>query len=191
MRSLVGGVFLDSQLPYTGRELRPHFVRQQFGLKGDAMAIWRGPCNVLGLSLVDLEDRDSGDFIKAADMLHVMIERFHPDLPEAVLSQRLLTAITADLVRQLAPTHNVVRIGDDVMVDDGKLTVSIATVSVVSSLIHLGVNIDAAGAPVKTSSLTLLGIEIDTFANELVRRFTAELDDIADAIAKVAPAHGS
>lgn len=191
MRSLTHGVFLENSIPYTGRELRPHFVRQEFGLKGDAIAIWHGPCEVRGSSLVDLEDRDAGDFIRAADMLHVVVERFHPDLVEAVLIQRLLTSIAADLVREMSPTHRVLRNGDDVMVDGGKLTVSIATISVVSSLIHLGINIDSAGAPVKTASLNELHIAPAAFAAELVNRFASEIEGIADALAKVAPAHGS
>jgi len=176
-------------VPYTGPELRPHFLRHTFGIHGDAVVAWHGPCEVRGDALVDLEDRDAGDFIKSADMLHILVEQFVPNLSRSVVLQRLLASLAADLVRERCPSRAVVRRGDDVYVDGGKLSVSIATVSPVSSLIHFGMNIDGRGAPVAVSELNALGIDPRDFAEVLLDRFASEIDGIIDATCKVVPAH--
>ena len=71
--------------------------------------------------------------------------------------------------------------------EDKKLTVSIATKSITSTLIHTGVNILSEGAPVKASGLTSeLGIEnIKEFALEVMKRYSEEIDDIILAGTKV------
>lgn len=189
MRKPTTRVVFDRVVPYTGPELRPHFLRHTFGVIGDGAVAFRGPCEVRGAALVDLEDRDAGDFIKSADMLHVLVEQFDPDLPRTVVLQRLLASIAADAVRERRPDLSVVRRGDDVFVDGGKLSVSIATVSPVSSLIHFGMNIDGAGAPVVVADLNRLGIDPEAFAKDLVTRFAAETEGIIDATCKVVPAH--
>ena len=73
------------------------------------------------------------------------------------------------------------------MIDGKKLSVSIATKSITSVLIHTGLNILSEGAPVKASGLTSeLGIEdIENFAKEVMKRYAAEIDDIKSAATKV------
>ena len=66
---------------------------------------------------------------------------------------------------------------------------SIATVSPVSTLIHFGINVDPAGAPVPAVGLAELGIDPTSFAPALLDLLDAELEGIAHARAKVAPAH--
>ncbi len=68
-----------------------------------------------------------------------------------------------------------------------KLTVSIATKSMTSILIHTGINIDSEGAPVKASGLTSeLGIkDIKGFAKEVLDKYSEEIDDIIMASTKV------
>ena len=77
--------------------------------------------------------------------------------------------------------------GDDFIVNEGKLTVSIATKSIISILIHTGINILSEGAPVKASGLTSeLGItDIKDFALEVMERYSEEIDDIIFAGTKV------
>jgi len=77
--------------------------------------------------IVDLDDRAQKHFIKSADMLHLMVERFEVDLVEGIFLQRMIAAITADQVRAAARGKAVQRNGDDVRVEGRKLTVSIAT----------------------------------------------------------------
>jgi hypothetical protein len=81
----------------------------------------------------------------------------------------------------------VVRNGDDLLINDRKLSVSIATKSITSVLIHTGLNILSEGAPVKASGLqSELGIsDIKGFALEVIRRYSEELDDIVLASTKV------
>jgi uncharacterized protein len=188
MRRLLRQVALEPRQPYDGSQLRPHFLRQRFGVAGDAAVVFRGPADVAGEALVDLEDRARENVIKSADMLHLMVERFEVDLVEGIFLQRMIAAITADLVRARTP-RAVARNGDDVRVEGRKLTVSIATVSPVSTLIHFGINVDPAGAPVPAVGLAELGVEPAAFAASLLDAIDAELEGIALARAKVAPAH--
>ncbi len=193
MRTLATLVSFEPRRDYDGSQLRPHFLRQAFGLRGDAACAFRGAARVEGARLVDLEDRDAGDHIFSRDMVHVIVERFDPDLPRAALLQRLLSALCADRVRAaLDPARAALvhREGDDVFVLDGKLTVSIATVSPVSGLIHLGVNVDDRDTPVKTAALGPLGIDPHAFAHGLLDDLAREVAGVADALTKVAPAHG-
>ena len=71
------------------------------------------------------------------------------------------------------------RKGDDLIVDGGKLSVSIATKSTTSILIHTGLNILSEGAPVKASGLTSeLGItDIKAFGLEVMKRYTEEIEE--------------
>ena len=189
LRRLVTLVALLPRQDYDGRQLRPHFLRKRFGVHGDAAVAFRGACEVRGEALVDLADREDGLFIRSGDMLHVLVERFDTDLVRAVLIQRLLAARCADRVRA-ATTDSVVRKGDDVYVGGRKLNVSIATVSPVSTLVHFGVNIDATAAPVAAVGLRDLGLDPAAFAAGLLSDLDAELEAVALAASKVAPAHG-
>jgi hypothetical protein len=77
------------------------------------------------------------------------------------------------------------RDGDDLWVGDGKLSISIATASPVSSLIHFAVNATPGGAPVRTATLQQLGVEPAAFARAVLARVAAEQDSITVARAKV------
>ena len=179
-------LFCDKVFPYTGKELHSRFVREQTGLDGDAAIAWVGPCDVPNENLVDTEDRDAGEFIKAKSMLHFIVEVGEKDLLRAVYRQRLLVAIAADAIRE-ASGKMIERHGDDLFVGKGKLSVSIATNSPTSTLIHLGINIDGTGAPVKTSDLKALGIDPKALAKTVLERFAAEEKGIRHAKSKVRP----
>ena len=73
------------------------------------------------------------------------------------------------------------------MINNRKLSVSIATKSTTSILIHTGLNILSEGAPVKASGLTSeLGIEdVREFALEVMKRYSEEIEDIKLASTKV------
>jgi hypothetical protein len=81
----------------------------------------------------------------------------------------------------------VVRRGDDLLINGAKLSVSIATKSVTSVLIHAGLNILSEGAPVKAAGLkSELNInDVKEFAAEVMERYSDELDDIILAGTKV------
>jgi hypothetical protein len=178
--------FFDEPFVYTGKELRSHFVRARTGMYGDAAMAWVGPCEVATETLVDLEDREAGHIIRARSMLHFIVEVFENDLLRAVYRQRLLVSIAADALREMTG-QPILRKGDDLFVGSGKLSVSIATASPVSTLIHFGINVDGAGAPVETADLLTLSVDPRTLAERVLGRFAAEEEGIARARSKVRP----
>jgi hypothetical protein len=206
----------DTLMPYEGPELRPHFVLEQWKLRGSAVAGFIGPCEVKTADLVDWEDRLANDFIRSKQMLHFLGEFFSVSLSEGVLYQRLFMSIAAQEIAR-ASGQKIVRAGDDLYWVDGnapatesfeswasregkKLSVSIVTASPVSRLLHVGINIDAEGAPVEAAGLSDLGIGKKGDANtaqdlamirelgtRILRAFAAEVEEIEWACAKVRP----
>lgn len=60
----------------------------------------------------------------------------------------------------------------------GKLSGVIAIVSPTSTLIHTGLTIQTEGTPVATVGLPELGIDVDAFDGELLRRYADKVEDI-------------
>lgn len=177
--------WLDETIAYDGSQLRAHWILQHCGITGDAMVAFRGACNVTSAEVADLEDLD-GPGIAADDMVHFVLESFAtPDLLLAVHRQRLLSAQALEVLAELAPNAAVRRTGDDLYVGDGKLSISIATVTPMSALIHFAVNCRQGGAPVTIASLDQLGVAPQAFADAVMRRAAAEWASIADARARV------
>ena len=143
--------FHPEVLAYTGPELRPHYILSTFKIEGNVLLAFRGPCEVKTDDLVDWEDRLQNDFIKAKEMLHFLGEFFGITMKEGIWIQRLLVSE----VRAYLLSHGVkaARDGDDLFVEDKKMSVSIVTVSPVSVLLHLGINVDSKGAPVNAIGL--------------------------------------
>lgn len=175
----------DHEIAYTGEQLRSHWILDAFGQFGDAVCAFLGPCEVSTDHLVDLADVREGAIIRARLMLHFIAEWFEADLERTVLRQRLLVALAADLLRDSCVAAPVRRSGDDLFVAKRKLSVSIATASPVSTLVHFGINVDPQGAPVSAIGLAELGLEPLAFACELMSRFVAELDGVRRARVKV------
>ena len=146
-------VFHTEPLAYTGHQLRSHWIYETFGLQGDAIVTFRGPCRVELSEMVDREDVFAGADIRAAEMLHLIAEQFDRDLTRAVLRQRLLICMIAERLQGVAGMPLPRRDGDDLYIGERKLTVSIAPVSPVSTLNNEGINVDPAGAPVAAVGL--------------------------------------
>ncbi|MGE3174082.1 MAG: DUF366 family protein [Planctomycetota bacterium] len=179
--------WLDEPQPYDGAQLAAHWIRWHTGLEGDAMVAFRGPCAVARDEIADLEDLD-GPGIAADDMVHFLWESFtQPDLLLAVHRQRLLTAQALEVLQEQRRPGGppVRRCGDDLWCDDGKLSISIATATPVSSMIHFAVNAQRGGAPVAIAALADLGVDPAAFAAALLTRCADEQDGIAAARAKV------
>lgn len=175
----------EEPIDYDGSQLRAHWVLSRFGLCGDALVAFRGACRVADAEMADLADLD-GPGIAGDDMVHFVWEEFtSPDLLLAVHRQRLMSAVAREVLAELAPGTAVRRSGDDLYVGRGKLSISIATVTPVSAMIHFAVNASAGGAPVPTADLTALGVEPQRFATTLLERVAAERVSIGDARAKV------
>jgi len=179
--------WLDATIAYDGSQLRAHWALARTGVVGDVLVGFRGPCRVAAAEIADLADVD-GPGIAGDDMVHIVWEAFeHSDLLLAAHRQRLLAAQARELLAELAPTAAVTRDGDDLWFAGGKLSISIATVSPVSALVHFAVNATPGGAPVATSTLRDLGVDPVVFGRALLERVAAEQASIADARAKVRP----
>ena len=187
--SFLTTAFHHEPLEYDGRQLRSHFVLDTSGLYGDAALAFVGPCRVELSEMVDLEDVRAREAIASPRMVHVLVEHFDLRLREGVLRQRILGRLAGDLLMEAGVEELRCR-GDDLWVKGRKASVSIATRSRVSTLIHFGLNVDTEGTPIPTWGLSELpeGVALrdpEKFALELLRRYEAEIDDIHRAVGKV------
>ena len=176
---------IDTEIKYIGSQLAPHWIYKNFKLQGDAIVAFIGECEVALTEMVDIEDVINNEPIYSKSMLSFITEQFNVNLVEGVFRQRLLICIIKELLEERGIF--VVRNGDDLMIDGRKLSVSIATKSTTSILIHTGLNILSEGAPVKALGLTSeLGItDVKEFALEVMKRYSEELEDINLASTKV------
>lgn len=179
--------WIEDRIDYDGSQLRAHWILSRCGIVGDALVAFRGACRVACTEMADLADVD-GPGIAADDMVHFVWEVFiEADLLLATHRQRLLSAQAGELLREMSPGAIVRRNGDDLWVGTGKLSISIATVTPVSALIHFAVNATPGGAPVPTANLHELGVDPRVFGNALMARAVQEQVSIANARAKVRP----
>lgn len=177
--------FIESRIDYNGSELKPLYAYVNHKVHGDSIVSFIGSCDVNIEHMVDAEDFVVNAKIKSDKMLHFIIEMFNQNLTTAVSLQRLLVTIAQNLI--LESGHSLKRDGDDLYFGEKKLSVSIASCSAVSSMIHLGINIENTGTPVLTCALKDFLIEPVPFANELMKRFSEEYISIIEATQKVKP----
>lgn len=177
-------------IPYTGEALSNHWIYKNFGILGDAVVAFNGPCEVTTDRLVDLEDVLNDDAIFSRLMLNFIVEIFDISLREGVLVQRLFSSILADKINERLGSNSVRRMGDDLFYQEmKKLSVSICTVSPTSILIHTGLNIDAVGAPVEaaglTSDLEMKDHDIEQLAISAMKTLVDEWQDTGLSCCKV------
>ncbi len=178
-------LFIDKEIKYIGSQLAPHWIYKNFKIQGDAIVAFCGECEVKLTEMVDIEDVINNEPIYSKYMLSFISEQFNIGLVEGVLRQRLLMSTIKEALEKRGII--VRRDGDDLFINDKKLSVSIATKSMTSVLIHTGVNILAEGAPIPVSALKSdLNIEdIKEFAIEVMKNYSEEIDDIVLASTKV------
>ena len=178
-------LFIDNEIKYIGSQLAPHWIYKNFKIQGDAIVAFCGECEVKLTEMVDIEDVINNEPIYSKYMLSFITEQFNIELVEGVLRQRLLITTIKEVLESRG--FKVKRDGDDLFVNDKKLSVSIATKSLTSVLIHTGINILSEGAPIAVSGLESdLGIkDIKEFALEVMKRYSDEIDDIILASTKV------
>ncbi|MBE7711788.1 MAG: DUF366 family protein [Cyanobacteria bacterium SIG31] len=177
--------FIEKEIKYIGSQLAPHWIYKNFNIQGDSIVAFVGECEVKLTEMVDIEDVINDEPIYSKSMLSFISEQFNVNLIEGVFRQRLLICIIKELLEKRGVF--VVRNGDDLMINGRKLSVSIATKSSTSILIHTGLNIDSEGAPVKAAGLeSELGIQdVKSFALEVMKRYSEEINDIILASTKV------
>lgn len=179
--------FIEKNIKYSGEELAPHWIYKNFHLQGDAIIAFCGECEVKLTEMVDIEDVINNEPIYSKNMLSFIIEHFNIGLIEGVIRQRLLICIIKEVLeKHLDKNYSIHRNGDDIFIEGKKLSVSIATKSITSVLIHVGLNIDPSGAPIDAIGLDYLKVfNIKGFANEIMVKYTQEINDIILASTKV------
>ena len=178
-------LFCEENIRYTGIELSPHWIMSNFRLTGDSIVSFVGEVNVPIDNMVDIEDQINNEPIYSKSMLSFIIEHFDYSIKEIAFAQILLVQTIKEVLYDNYKIH-VERRGDDLFYCERKLSVSIATKSIVSGLIHTALNINAEGAPVKASDLSEMGIyDIETFANQIMKKYVENINKINYAITKV------
>jgi hypothetical protein len=98
---------------------------------------------------------------------------------------RLFASIVKETLEEMSPGIVVTRDGDDLFVNDRKLTVAVCTVSPLSLLFHFGVNVNPSGAPVSAVGLKKFDIDAKQFGLAALERYRHECESIERAIRKV------
>lgn len=178
--------FDDTVYAYSGRELAPLRNYLHYGLLGNSVVSWRGPCRVEFSEMVDGEDVRAQSTIAGDHMLHFVMELFDVPLVAGVLLQRLFAEmIITELEKQGVDSQKLTRSGDDVFYEQKKLNISIATRSLNSVLVHVAVNIKNSGAPIPISALEDFKIDSVQFAQALMNQLKEEWEDVLAATYKV------
>ena len=180
-------LFIEKEIKYTGEQLAPHWIYKNFHIMGNAIVAFIGECEVNLKHMVDIEDVINNEPIYSKKMLNIIEENFNVSLEEMVYKQRLLVTLTKELIEKKSPNIKIIRNGDDLYIENKKLSVSIATRSITSCLIHFGLNINATGAPVNAADL-IKDAKIDNieeFVKELLDEYKNETQDITFAVSKV------
>ncbi|MCE8423852.1 MAG: DUF366 family protein [Candidatus Methanoperedens sp.] len=177
---------LHDPIKYDGSQIDPLWA-YAMGIRGDSVVIFHGQMDVTFENMKDFEDEKAGKSIRGDDLVHIIVERF--DSPASIrlayYMQRLLIVCVKDVLLEygIRTTRN----GDDLFVDDGKLTVSIASAGVTSEKIHCGINITRKGTPpdIKTAALMDMGIkDWKQVAKDISEAFIKEIEDIEGDIVK-------
>ncbi len=177
--------WLSRDLAYDGSQLRGGWIAEQTGIGGDGIVAFTGAAEVGPEHMVDLEDIAAKAWIYSPLMLHLLAEHHGLDLLTAVGWQRLLIVLIEEELRGAKSGLSPLRRGDDLFIEGRKLSVSIATTSTTSALIHVGINVQSAGTPVPTIGLEELGITARPFAEVIMNRYVEEIASMRHAIGKV------
>jgi hypothetical protein len=174
-------LWVRSPIDYDGTQIHSLWAYRTFGLQGDSIVAFQGGCEIPFPNMVDLEDVRRRSRIASPHMLHFIAEHFDLDLEKAVLRQRLLSSLACDELGS-----RVRRDGDDLFLGTGKLSISIATLTAVSSKIHFGINVERElHVDVETRSLRDLRVPTVPFARKILARYSAEMAGILDARTRV------
>jgi len=177
--------FSEIELKYDGTQLQSHFAYNNFDIISDSIVAFIGPCDVKKENLVDLEDVKANKFIYSENMLHFIVEHFESNLQTTIAYQRLLIDLIIQELKESEPDISLTRRGDDIYDETLKFSVSIATKSPVSTLIHTGINISSKNTPLPTSCLENYKINPHAVATSVLNRYRAEIENMKRAAAKV------
>ena len=185
---------VDEIFEYDGSQINPSWAFQEFGIYGSSIITWIGPVNIAPDNLKDFAD--VGLEIKSNYMVNFICEFFDQqpaNMRVAYLRQRLLVMIFREILTEYGIRTE--REGDDIFVDGGKLSISIASISLSSSKIHFALNLEDKGTPDDVKTIGLYDIKINNqqvfdennlleLITKTVNRFIDELETIENDISK-------
>ncbi len=180
-------IVFAEEMEYNGEQIKPNWAYEALGVKGDSIVIFVGRMNVK--HVVDIEDKIKGEKIVGDRVLHFVAEHFDVQPPSLLLAytrQRLFVTIFKDVLERRVDVY-IERRGDDLYLNDKKLSVSIATVSAVSMKFHFGINIKSSGIPDFATSLEEANIseeEALEIAKEAADTYAKEIKKIWDDVKK-------
>jgi uncharacterized protein len=168
---MVDGEDLRAGASIRGGEML-HFIVEKFHQQ-----IFAGVCLQRLLTAIAL------DLLR--DMLIAKLSAKKSDTLLGRISEKLNDSSASHVDLNLLPALR--RDGDDIFVNDGKLSISIATVSPMSTLIHFALNCTNEGTPedVETAAFDELGIDPKIYATKLMELFAKEVSEIEFATCKV------
>ena len=185
---------IDEIFEYDGSQINPSWAFQEFEIYGSSVITWIGPVNITPDNLKDFAD--VGLEIKSNNMVNFICEFFDqqpPNMRIAYLRQRLLVMIFREILTEYGVKSE--REGDDIFVNGGKLSISIASVSLSSAKIHFALNLEDKGTPGDVETIGLFDIRVNDkqiftndnlleLINKTVERFIDELETIEKDISK-------
>ena len=185
---------VDEIFEYDGSQINPSWAFQEFGIYGSSIVTWIGPVNITSDNLKDFAD--VGLEIKSNYMVNFICEFFDQqptNMRVAYLRQRLLVMIFREILTEYGISTK--REGDDIFVENRKLSISIASVSLSSAKIHFALNLEDKGTPDDVETIGLFDIKVNgehvfnngnllNLINETVSRFIDELETIENDISK-------
>lgn len=176
-------LFHTEEIFYDGSQLSERWIYKKFGIAGDACVAFLGTCDVKPEYMADLEDLSERKVIRAERMLHFIFEIFSYPRTSCTLLQRLFIITIKELL-ETKTGKKFLRKGNDIYLEGKKLNISVAIPSVVSSLIHIGLNVDGRGAPIPVITLSELGIDPKPFALETLDEMRLEFESSLKGIYK-------
>ena len=185
---------VDEIFEYDGSQINPSWAFQEFGIYGSSIITWIGPVNIAPDNLKDFAD--VGLEIKSSYMVNFICEFFDQqptNMRVSYLRQRLLVMIFREILTEYGISTK--REGDDIFVENRKLSISIASVSLSSAKIHFALNLEDKGTPDDVETIGLFDIKVNgeyvfnndnllNLINETVSRFIDELETIENDISK-------
>lgn len=186
MLSLQTHIYKEGLIPYDGTPLEAHWIYKKFDLLGDALVAFQGPAQVELSHMVDLEDVKNQAPIYSPQMLHFLAEWFIDSLDLGILLQNRLIGIAYERLWEKGG-RDLTRRGNDLFYDKRKLSVSIATRSPLSVLVHFGINVETHGTPIPTAGLKELWVDPFDFAQEVLEKFQQDIQGFKKSRVKVLP----
>ncbi len=170
-------------------EMKAHWAYKKFDLVGDSIVAFVGPMKVQHENMIDIRywgGKKKGE-IFSEKMLHFIVEHFDPDTEKAILKQYMLLTILEEKLENRLDKHIIIRWKDDLFDEDKKLTVSAVTNTLVSTKIHLGINVSEKNLPTKTRSLEYYNIDPFDLAEPVIDQYRVQHKEIKEKLFMISP----